>query len=142
MTHVRIKLSVAAAVVISAVGYLTFAGVQRGWVYTVGVDAYVANVQQQAERVRLCGKVSAEGLEIEKAKLRARFVISGEHAALPVTYKGVVPDMFKAGSEVVVEGKRNGAGVFEADTLMTKCASKYEGKNKTEMANGSAGGRP
>jgi cytochrome c-type biogenesis protein CcmE len=34
--------------------------------------------------------------------------------------------MFGPGKNVVVEGRRDPAGVFQADVLMTKCASKYE----------------
>ena len=38
----------------------------------------------------------------------------------------VVPDTFQADREVVVEGTLDESGVFRADTLLTKCASKYE----------------
>ena len=50
----------------------------------------------------------------------------GETKRVPVAFKGVVPDLFKAGSEVVVEGRLDQGGVFRADSVMTKCASKYE----------------
>jgi cytochrome c-type biogenesis protein CcmE len=48
---------------------------------------------------------------------------------MPVSYRGTVPDLFKAGADVVVEGKLNAAGTFEADVLLTKCASKYDAKH-------------
>jgi cytochrome c-type biogenesis protein CcmE len=126
MTHLRLKLTLAGLVLASAVGYLAFAGVQKGWVYTLGVDQYATSPDQQAKRVRLCGKVGEEQLDIRKAQLAASFQLKGEKEFIPVAYKGVIPDMFKAGSEVVVEGKRDGSGVFQADLLITKCASKYE----------------
>lgn len=126
MTHIRLKLSIAATLLLLAVAYLTFAGVQRGWVYTVGVDQFLANADQHDLRVRLCGTVSDQDLEIHKAQLSARFLIKGQHASIPVMYKGVIPDMFKPGCEVVVEGKLDRAGTFQSDLLMTKCASKYE----------------
>jgi len=126
MTHMRLKLTLASVVLAGAVGYLAFAGVQRGWVYTLGVDQYAASPEQQAKRIRLCGKVSEEQLDIRKTQLAATFLLKGEHQAIPVSYHGVVPDMFKAGGEVILEGQRDGAGVFQADVLITKCASKYE----------------
>ena len=49
---------------------------------------------------------------------------------MPVTYAGVLPDLFKPGGEVVVEGRLDAAGTFKADVLMTKCASKYEMKER------------
>jgi len=59
----------------------------------------------------------------------------------------VVPDMFKSGAEIVVEGKQDAAGVFQADVLMTKCASKYEDMPKDHpqvgsQAKNNAGGNP
>ena len=45
-------------------------------------------------------------------------------ASVPVAYRGSVPDLFKSGREVVVEGKLSG-GTFVADSLVTKCPSKY-----------------
>jgi cytochrome c-type biogenesis protein CcmE len=47
-------------------------------------------------------------------------------ATVPVVYKGSVPDLFKPGRDVVVEG-RYARGVFTAipGTLVTKCPSKY-----------------
>ena len=142
MTHMRLKLALAGVVLASAVGYLAFAGVQKGWVYTLGVDQYATSPEQQAKRVRLCGKVGEEHLDVRKAQLAASFQLQGEQQFVPVAYKGVVPDMFKAGSEVVVEGKRDEAGVFQADLLITKCASKYEEMPANHPAVKEQGGRP
>ena len=49
--------------------------------------------------------------------------------SVPVVYTGSVPDLFKTGREVVVDGKLRG-GVFVAvpNTLVTKCPSKYTPK--------------
>ena len=49
---------------------------------------------------------------------------------LPVVYKGAVPDTFKAGAEVIVEGGLQPDGRFMAKTLMTKCPSKYQKENR------------
>jgi cytochrome c-type biogenesis protein CcmE len=126
MTHIKAKLTVAGLILIGAVGYLAYAGMQKGWVYTLGVEQYLASPEKQHQRIRLCGTVASDALEIQRAQLTARFFIKGQEKKLPVLYKGVVPDMFKAGSEIIVEGKQNDAGVFQADVLLTKCASKYE----------------
>ena len=48
---------------------------------------------------------------------------------VPVVYKGSVPDLFKTGRDVVVDGRlRNGVFVAVPDTLVTKCPSKYAPK--------------
>ena len=49
--------------------------------------------------------------------------------SVPVVYKGTVPDLFKTGREVVVDGKvRNGVFVAVPNSLVTKCPSKYTPK--------------
>ena len=45
---------------------------------------------------------------------------------LPVVYAGVVPDIFRSGIQVVVEGRFDQGGTFQADRLTAKCPSKYQ----------------
>ena len=50
-------------------------------------------------------------------------------ATATVVYKGTVPDLFRSGRDVVVDGKlRNGVFVAVPNTLVTKCPSKYQPK--------------
>jgi cytochrome c-type biogenesis protein CcmE len=47
--------------------------------------------------------------------------------SLPVTYSGVVPDPFRDGREVIVDGRlKNGTFVAHRDSLVTKCPSKFQ----------------
>jgi cytochrome c-type biogenesis protein CcmE len=54
------------------------------------------------------------------------FVITDGSQTMPVTYTGIVPDIFRAGAQVVVEGRYSGQGAFQAQTLLTKCPSKFQ----------------
>jgi cytochrome c-type biogenesis protein CcmE len=50
-------------------------------------------------------------------------------ATVTVVYKGSVPNLFKTGNDVVVDGRlRNGVFIAVPDTLVTKCPSKYQPK--------------
>jgi cytochrome c-type biogenesis protein CcmE len=50
-------------------------------------------------------------------------------ATVPVVYTGSVPDLFRAGRDIVVEGRlANGVFVAVPGTLVTKCPSKYTPK--------------
>jgi cytochrome c-type biogenesis protein CcmE len=66
-----------------------------------------------------------------------RFVVKDDHGTstttVPVRYAGSVPDLFRTGRQVVVEGTlRNGAFVAKTNSLVTKCPSKYTpAKSKT-----------
>ena len=82
------------------------------------------------------GRVSLVGIVAGKASGDAhagglRFLLRDRHAmaSVPVVYTGSVPDLFKTGREVVVDGKlRNGVFLAVPDTLVTKCPSKYTPK--------------
>jgi cytochrome c-type biogenesis protein CcmE len=80
--------------------------------------------------VALVGKVSgspAGDAQADGLRFRIRDV-SGA-ASVPVVYTGSVPDMFKVGREVRVEGKlRGGVFIAKRDSLRTKCPSKYVAK--------------
>ena len=50
-------------------------------------------------------------------------------ASVPVVYRGSVPDQFKTGRELRLEGQlQNGVFVAKKDSMRTKCPSKYTAK--------------
>jgi cytochrome c-type biogenesis protein CcmE len=53
-------------------------------------------------------------------------------AAVPVVYRGSVPDLFRSGRDISLRGElRNGTFVGQPGTLVTKCPSKYTDKKQT-----------
>ena len=53
-------------------------------------------------------------------------------ASVPVVYRGSVPDQFKTGRELRLEGRlQNGIFVAKKDSMRTKCPSKYTAKKET-----------
>jgi cytochrome c-type biogenesis protein CcmE len=53
-------------------------------------------------------------------------------ASVPVVYRGSVPDQFKTGRELRLEGRlENGVFVAKKDSMRTKCPSKYTAENET-----------
>jgi cytochrome c-type biogenesis protein CcmE len=82
------------------------------------------------------GRVSLVGIVAGPARgdahaggLRFRMRDRESSTSVPVVYRGSVPDLFRVGREVVVDGKlRNGVFVAEPNTLVTKCPSKYTPK--------------
>jgi cytochrome c-type biogenesis protein CcmE len=126
MTRARTKLIIGGATLLIAVVLLGMAGMREGWVYYLSVDQFLTSQDHNDRRVRLQGQVGDENFEQNAAMLDASFDLMGETRHIRVNYQGVIPDLFEPGREVVVEGHLGSDGVFEADTLMTKCASKYE----------------
>ena len=54
------------------------------------------------------------------------FAVSDGEKKVPVHYRGAIPDAFKEGLEVVVDGRMGSSGTFEGRELIVKCPSKYE----------------
>jgi cytochrome c-type biogenesis protein CcmE len=54
------------------------------------------------------------------------FQVTDGAQTIPVVYRGIAPDTFTDGVDVVVEGRLGSDGTFHATTLLAKCASRYE----------------
>lgn len=82
-------------------------------------------------RVSLAGKVVGKPAgDAHASGLRFTLRDVKGTATVPVVYKGSVPDLFRSGRDVVVDGKlRNGVFVAVPNTLVTKCPSKYTPKS-------------
>ena len=76
------------------------------------------------ERFRLGGLVEDGSLKRGEGATIS-FVITDKRATLPVTYTGVLPDLFREGQGVVAEGMLNADGVFHADSVLAKHDEKY-----------------
>jgi cytochrome c-type biogenesis protein CcmE len=124
MSHLKWKLGVGGGILAGAVIFLALAGMEKGFAYTLGVDQFAAQgAEYQGKRIRICGIV---GAQVQQSATSASFAMQGQTHRVRVSYRGVVPDGLREGAEVIVEGKADGGGNFQADVLMTKCASKYE----------------
>lgn len=74
-------------------------------------------------RIRIGGLVKEAS--IQKAGLDARFEVTDGAKSLSVTYKGVLPDLFREKQGVVAEGVLDASGVFRADTVLAKHDENY-----------------
>lgn len=76
------------------------------------------------QRFRLGGLVESGSLKRGEGTT-VSFVVTDKRATLPVTYTGVLPDLFREGQGVVAEGMLNADGVFRADSVLAKHDEKY-----------------
>ena len=96
----------------------------------VSVESLVTN--EISSRTKLGGIVKNGSIKISKTnQLECFFVLKEGSAELAVNYSKTRPDLFKDGAEVIVTGEYRD-GVFVADELQTKCASRYEGDLREE----------
>ena len=85
----------------------------------------VAKIHESpGKRFRLGGLVE-KGSVVRDQGTTVRFVVTDGAKTLPVTYTGVLPDLFREGQGVVAEGMLEPDGVFHADTVLAKHDAKY-----------------
>ena len=110
------------------------AAVVLGYVAFMGVGTYYYNVGEflskesalSGQTLRVSGIVEPDAAKDGLTWHFSLKDISVEGDTLAVTYSGPMPDTFKVGQQIVVEGKYDTAsGVFKASQVIVKCSSKY-----------------
>jgi len=113
-------------IVVLALAYLVYGGIQQGATYWVTVgELRRAHSADPPRSVRLGGTVVPGSVAWDASHQHLRFAVTDGVDAIPVRYSGVVPDIFAEGRQVVVEGRLTSDGVFAATTLLAKCPTKY-----------------
>lgn len=79
---------------------------------------------EPGQRIRLGGLV-AEGSVKRGESAVIRFSVTDTAQTVPVTYKGVLPDLFREGQGVVTEGRLQPDGTFVADSVLAKHDENY-----------------
>ena len=117
-----------AVVVAACVGYLIYSASGGATEYYLTVSELRA--QAPAGDVRVAGVVQDDVRRSDG--LHVAFTEKDGTASMPVQYTGTLPDIFKPGITVVVEGKLGGDGVFHARTLLAKCPSRFSTQPYTQ----------
>ncbi|KUJ96319.1 MAG: cytochrome c-type biosis protein CcmE [Desulfonauticus sp.] len=119
--------------ILGAIIYLGVSALKEDKVYFLKVSEAVAMGLDKIDQARLFGLVEAKDFKQSKSKLEVNFLLAdkeNKEKVIPVYYQGALPDTFKPGVEVIVEGKMNHqSNIFDATLIMTKCPSKYKKKN-------------
>ncbi|MDR2820395.1 MAG: cytochrome c maturation protein CcmE [Desulfovibrio sp.] len=114
-------------------GYLCYSGFSENSIYFLNVSEARAASPDKLANVRLFGTVAADGVEKHASGPGIVFRLEDKDnaaQAILVRYTGAVPDTFRPGAEVIVEGGIGPDGQFAAKILMTKCPSKYQKENR------------
>ena len=75
-------------------------------------------------RIRIGGLVK-EGSVTRGESLAVRFEVTDGKSTVPVSYQGLLPDLFREGQGVVAEGALDAAGTFRADSVLAKHDETY-----------------
>ncbi len=123
----RLKVVAVSLIVLAIIGYLTYTGIRDTMAYYLTVSELLAKgPSNESMGLRVGGEVIPDSIWWNPKDLQLSFRIRDGESNLQVDYQGVVPDSFKPGKDVIVEGKYTTEGLFRATTIMPTCPSKYE----------------
>jgi cytochrome c-type biogenesis protein CcmE len=120
----RLILVSAAILAVLAAVLLAMWGLRDRASYFYTPAEIAAGKAEQGRAVRLGGMVQAGSILHDPDGVTIRFVVTDGKAATPVTYRGIVPNLFREGSGVVAEGQLRGT-TFVADNILAKHDERY-----------------
>jgi cytochrome c-type biogenesis protein CcmE len=82
-------------------------------------------------RIRLGGLVE-KGTVDRGHGTTVHFDVTDQKKSVPVVFTGILPDLFRAGQGVIVEGTFDAGGHFVADTVLAKHDERYMPKDVEE----------
>lgn len=134
------KVIIAILVMVASVSFLIYRGLADTSVYymTVG-ELKTSSLGMQIgpnQSVRVGGLVVDGGIDYDQRDLELRFSIKDESnpdQVIQALYKGAKPDAFEPEIEALLEGTYDrDKNLFQAETLLVKCPSKYESETTDE----------
>lgn len=126
----RTKFLIGGALVLGTVGYLMASSIKDTAVYYLTPGELsaktVADPTFYDTGVKVGARVVPGSIKREPGGRQVSFAMSDGAKTYKVIYRGITPDTFTDGVDVVVEGRLDRSGTFHATTLLAKCASRYE----------------
>jgi cytochrome c-type biogenesis protein CcmE len=110
-------LGVAAALVLNAF--------QSNLVFFFTPSQVVSHEAPEGRSFRIGGLVEAGSVVRDKDALTVRFRVTDTAKTIPVTYTGILPDLFREGKGVVAQGKLGSDGIFHANEVLAKHDENY-----------------
>ncbi len=125
------KTVVAVLFVLFGIGLMIYNGIDSTGIYFLTVEELIAQATSlKGTSIRVSGNVVDGTIDYNARDLILKFAISdmeNETKTINAHYNGIMPDAFKDGAEVILEGVyEKSDNLFKAEILLAKCPSKYE----------------
>ncbi len=131
--HQRLVLLALALVALIGAALLAAWALRNQASYFYVPSDIAANPPAPGQAVRLGGMVEQGSLKTRADGVTIDFVVGDGRARVPVTFKGIVPDLFVEGSGVVANGSLRPDGTFQADELLAKHDENYMPRELEDM---------
>lgn len=131
--HQRLVLVVVAMVALIAAALLATWALRNQASYFYVPSDIAADPPPPGQAIRLGGMVEEGSFRTRADGVTIDFVVGDGEARVPVTFSGIVPDLFVEGSGVVAEGSMRGDGTFVATNLLAKHDETYMPRELEDM---------
>ena len=124
----RTKRGLAIVVGLAALGIasaLVLNAFQSNLVFFFSPSQIAANEAPRDRNFRVGGLVEQGSIKRDAGGLTVNFVVTDLAKTIPVSYTGLLPDLFREGKGVVAQGKLGADGVFRADQVLAKHDENY-----------------
>ena len=123
--HRRFAWIAAGVAVLGLAVALVLNAFQSNLVFFFTPSQVVAKEAPQGRPFRIGGLVEEGSLQRTPNSLDVKFIVTDTAQRLPVTYNGMLPDLFKEGKGVVAQGSVGADGVFRATEVLAKHDENY-----------------
>jgi cytochrome c-type biogenesis protein CcmE len=123
--HQRLVLVAAGLLAVMAAVLLAMWGLKDRAAYFYTPAEVVAGKASEGQAIRLGGMVVEGSIERLGDGVTTRFTIGDGEAQVPVSYRGILPDLFQENSGAVAEGRLSRDGTFIADNILAKHDERY-----------------
>jgi cytochrome c-type biogenesis protein CcmE len=123
--HRRLGFIVTGLVLLGAAAWTVLVAFEDNLVFFYSPTDLTEKEIPAGRRFRVGGLVEEESVERLSDGLTVTFVVTDLVETILVTYKGVLPDLFREGQGVIAEGYLDASGGFTADMVLAKHDENY-----------------
>ena len=123
--HQRMIAIAAGVALIAVAAALVLNALQGNVAFFFSPSEIAANKAPLDRTFRVGGMVEKGSLKRQSDGLTVQFVVTDTAQSIPVSYTGLLPDLFKEGKGVVAQGKLGPDGVFRANEILAKHDENY-----------------
>jgi cytochrome c-type biogenesis protein CcmE len=135
--HKRMAIIAAGLAALGIAVALVLNAFQSNLVFFFSPTQVLANEAPRGKAFRIGGMVETGSVKRENDGLTVHFRVTDTAQTIPVTYTGILPDLFKEGKGVVAQGKLLPDGGFQATEVLAKHDENYmppDAKHAIEQA--------
>ena len=121
----RLALIAAGLAALGGAAALILNAFQSNLVFFYSPTQVFAQEAPKGRTFRVGGLVQAGSLRRQPDGVTVQFVVTDTMHDVPVSYKGILPDLFKEGKGVVAQGELDADGMFHAKEVLAKHDENY-----------------